>query len=85
MILNFQTYAESTMNELLGWYGYDSSKNDSKVSRNRRSFSESNESEPESVKFTGKSDFISSDLLLNPPKILIYSKNAFVLCRLFYS
>ncbi|KAH1027373.1 sine oculis-binding protein homolog isoform X1 [Dendroctonus ponderosae] len=49
---DIKSYAESTMNELLGWYGYDASRNDSKVSRNRRSFSESNESEAESVKFT---------------------------------
>ncbi|CAG9769392.1 unnamed protein product [Ceutorhynchus assimilis] len=50
-----KSLAESTMNELLGWYGYECPKQeakDSKARRSSRSFSGSNDSEGESVKFT---------------------------------
>ncbi|KAF7282583.1 hypothetical protein GWI33_002304 [Rhynchophorus ferrugineus] len=44
-------FAETAMNELLGWYGYETSRSDVKVPTNCRSYSGSNDSEGESLKF----------------------------------
>ncbi|XP_066259142.1 sine oculis-binding protein homolog B [Euwallacea similis] len=53
---DIKTFAESTMNELLGWYGYDSNSNETKSMKRNRTFSEmtekSNDSDGEPVKFT---------------------------------
>lgn len=51
----FQEFAETAMNELLGWYGYNTTKEELKVLKRRcHSFSGSNSSEPDSPKCTGK-------------------------------
>lgn len=42
------------MNELLGWYGYETSRDEHKPSKKCRNPSECNDSEGEAVKFTGK-------------------------------
>ncbi|XP_050308980.1 sine oculis-binding protein homolog [Anthonomus grandis grandis] len=44
---DIKSFAESTMNELLGWYGYDSSKQEPQDARNSRSISVNNDSESE--------------------------------------
>ncbi|KAL1505185.1 hypothetical protein ABEB36_004806 [Hypothenemus hampei] len=46
-----QVFAESTMTELLGWYGYESRNQDVKVTTNGRTISESNDSDGEGLKF----------------------------------
>jgi len=50
----FQSFAESTMNELLGWYGYETSRDEHKPRKKCRNPSECNDSEGEAVKFSGK-------------------------------
>lgn len=51
--LLLQEYAETAMNELLGWYGYDNNREELDLSRNCRSHSVSNGSEVGSPKSTG--------------------------------
>lgn len=51
----FQEFAETAMNELLGWYGYNTTKQELKVLKRRcHSYSGSNSSEPDSPKYTGR-------------------------------
>lgn len=49
-----QEFAETAMNELLGWYGYNTTKEELKVLKRRcHSYSGSNSSGPDSPKYSG--------------------------------
>lgn len=55
----FQKYAETAMNELLGWYGYENDKEELNLSKKCKSHSVSNGSELGSPKSSGNNIFIT--------------------------